>query len=74
MSTKHALLEHLFGRLAEQGTSDRTAEVVLGAYAGEEQLRAVLAGDPADFVTAHHLRVSDCCLRSRLLRRTISHG
>ncbi|MEV4344984.1 AAA family ATPase [Actinoplanes sp. NPDC049596] len=48
MSTTHALLEHLFDRLTELGTTDQTAEVVLGAYAGETQLRAVLDGDPAD--------------------------
>ncbi|GGN96502.1 hypothetical protein GCM10010112_87800 [Actinoplanes lobatus] len=48
MSTKHALLEHLFDRLAEQHTPDQAAETVLGAYAGERQLRAVLEGAPAD--------------------------
>ncbi|MBM2621051.1 AAA family ATPase [Actinoplanes sp. LDG1-06] len=48
MSTEHALLEHLFDRLADQHTPDRVAETVLGAFAGEEQLRAVLDGAPAD--------------------------
>ncbi|MFC7527589.1 AAA family ATPase [Actinoplanes sp. GCM10030250] len=48
MSTKHVLVEHLFDRLAELDTPDQTRQVVLGAYAGEQQLRAVLDGEPAD--------------------------
>ncbi|RSM38936.1 hypothetical protein DMB66_58685, partial [Actinoplanes sp. ATCC 53533] len=37
----------MFDRLAETEASDQLAEVILGAYAGDEELRAVLAGEDA---------------------------
>ncbi|MEU4692403.1 AAA family ATPase [Actinoplanes sp. NPDC023714] len=40
--------------MAELKTPDQTAEVVLGAYAGDEQLRAVLDGAPADLPESEH--------------------
>jgi recombinational DNA repair ATPase RecF len=47
MSRDQALLDVVFNRLAETEASDQLAEVILGAYAGDEELRAVLAGEDA---------------------------
>jgi len=47
MSRDQALLDVVFDRLAETEASDQLAEVILGAYAGDEELRAVLAGEDA---------------------------
>jgi recombinational DNA repair ATPase RecF len=47
MSRDQALLDVVFDRLAETDASDQLAEVILGAYAGDEELRAVLAGEDA---------------------------
>lgn len=54
MTTEHALLEHLFDRLAEQQATDQLAEVVLAAFAGDDQLRAVLDGGTADLPEREH--------------------
>src|SRR2546430_9532688 len=42
------LLDLVFSRLARGEVPDGTATLVLAAYAGEEQLRAALAGDSPD--------------------------
>jgi hypothetical protein len=47
MSSDQALLDVFLNRLAETEASDQLAEVVLGAYAGDEELRAVLAREDA---------------------------
>ena len=48
MSRDRALLGLLFDRLTDPPASDGLAEVVHSAYAGEEQVRAVLAGEPVE--------------------------
>ncbi|MEU4244457.1 AAA family ATPase [Actinoplanes sp. NPDC026619] len=47
MTRDQALLDFLFDRLADTNAPDRLAEVILGAYAGDDELRAVLAGEDA---------------------------
>src|SRR5262245_12856931 len=51
-SDKHeVLLDLLFERLDLNQTPDSVVDVVLAAYAGEAQLRAVLAGEPVELPT-----------------------
>ncbi|SHN47889.1 AAA family ATPase [Cryptosporangium aurantiacum] len=45
MDREHVLLDALFDRLTTDDVADRTADLVLAAYAGEDELRAVLAGE-----------------------------
>ena len=47
MTRDQALLDFVFDRLTHGDASDQLAEAILGAYAGDDQLRAVLAGEDA---------------------------
>jgi recombinational DNA repair ATPase RecF len=47
MTRDQALLDFVFDRLADSDAPDQLAEVILGAYAGDDQLRSVLAGEDA---------------------------
>lgn len=46
--TDESLLDLVFNRLAADQVPDQTAVLVLAAYAGEDQLRAALAGEDPD--------------------------
>ncbi|MEH0934021.1 hypothetical protein [Micromonospora psammae] len=47
MTRNQALLDFVFDRLADTNTSDRLAEVILGACASDDHLRAVLTSEDA---------------------------
>ncbi|MEV4655566.1 AAA family ATPase [Micromonospora sp. NPDC049301] len=48
MAPDQPLLDQVFDRLAEDNVADDVVDLVLGAYVGDEQLAAVLGGQPVD--------------------------
>ncbi|MET8349011.1 AAA family ATPase [Micromonospora sp. NPDC005206] len=48
MAPDQSLLDQVFGRLAEDNVADDVVDLVLAAYVGDDQLAAVLAGEPVD--------------------------
>ncbi|MEU5786787.1 AAA family ATPase [Micromonospora purpureochromogenes] len=48
MAPDQSLLDQVFDRLAEDNVADDVVDLVLAAYAGDDQLAAVLGGEPVD--------------------------